>query len=52
MVGIYDDLASEGMIIHHQKDGYQAFVDLEKLGGEDRAEAIHVFEGILSRLRT
>jgi len=52
VVGIYDDLAAEGRIIRHQKDGFQAFVDLEKLAGKDRAEAIHVFEGILSRLRT
>ena len=52
VVGIYDDLAAEGRIIHHQKDGFQAFLDLEKLTDEDRAEAIHVFEGILSRLRT
>ena len=49
--GIYDDLAAEGKIIHHQTQGVQAFVDLEKLDGVNRAEAIHVFEDILSRLK-
>ncbi len=52
VVGIYDDLAAEGKIVYHQKQGLQAFVDFDKLASDDRAEAIHVFEGILSRLRS
>ena len=52
VAGIYDDLAAEGKIIHHQKQCVQAFVDLENLVGDDRVEAIHVFEGILSRLKS
>jgi PAS domain S-box-containing protein len=52
VAGIYADLAAEGKIIHHQKQGVQAFVDLENLVGDDRVEAIHVFEGILSRLKS
>ena len=46
------DLATEEKIIHHQKQGLQAFVDLDKLAGDDRAEAILVFENILSRLKS
>ncbi len=52
VVGIYNDLAADGKIIHHQRQGLQAFVDFDKLASDDRAEAIHVFEGILSRLRS
>ena len=52
VAGIYDDLAADGKIIHHQSQGVQAFVDLENLVGDDRVEAIQVFEGILSKLRS
>jgi class 3 adenylate cyclase len=50
VVGIYDDLAEEGRIVRHQKHGIQVFVDLDKLTGDDRGEAIEVLKDALAKL--
>jgi len=52
VTGIYDDLAAEGRIIRHQTQSAQAFVDLGSLVGDDREEAINVFEEILTKLKS
>jgi len=49
--GIYDDLGDAERIVQHQALGLRAFVDLEKLSGDEREEAVRVFEDILEKLR-
>jgi len=51
VVGIYDDLAAEGRVISHHKPHIRTFIDLENITKEERADAVRIFEGILSRLR-
>ena len=51
VVGIYEDLAAEGRVIHHDSQGLKAFVDLDKLTSRERTDAIKLFEDILSKLQ-
>ena len=48
VLGLYDDLADEGMVIREEADGFKFLLDLQK---RDRAEAIAVLESILARLK-
>jgi adenylate cyclase len=49
VVGLYDDLASQGTVIREEQDGFKFLLNLEK---HDKAEAIKRLERILSRLKT
>ena len=51
VVGIYEDLAAEGRVIHHDSQGLKAFVDLDQLSSRERTDAIKLFEDILSKLQ-
>ena len=48
VVGLYDDLAEQGRIIHAEQDGVRISVDLKK---GDKAAAIRTIEGVLSQLK-
>lgn len=48
VLGLYDDLADEGMFIREEADGFKFLLDLQK---RDRAEAIAALESILTRLK-
>ncbi|MEX2167474.1 MAG: adenylate/guanylate cyclase domain-containing protein [Methyloceanibacter sp.] len=48
VLGLYDDLADEGMVIREEADGFKFLLDLQK---RDRAEAIATLEAILARLK-
>jgi hypothetical protein len=48
VVGIYDDLASQGRIIRVEQDGLRLLLDLAK---QDKASAIQAIEDFLSELR-
>ena len=48
VLGLYDDLADEGMVIREEADGFKFLLDLQK---RDRAEAIAALESILMRLK-
>ena len=48
VLGLYDDLADEGMVIREEADGFKFLLDLQK---RDRAEAIAALESILARLK-
>lgn len=48
VLGLYDDLANEGMVIREEADGFKFLLDLQK---RDRAEAIAALESILARLK-
>ncbi len=47
VVGLYDDLAEQGRIIHTEQGGARVLVDLRK---GDRADAIKVIKDVLSQL--
>ena len=47
VVGLYDDLAAQGRIIHTEQDGVRVLVDLKK---GDRAAAIRAIKDVLSQL--
>jgi adenylate cyclase len=48
VLGLYDDLASEGTVIREEADGFKVLLDLQKHG---RAEAVAALEAILARLK-
>lgn len=48
VLGIYDDLAAEGLIIREQHEGLRLLLDLTK---QDRKEAIATLEAVLAKLR-
>jgi class 3 adenylate cyclase len=48
VLGLYDDLASEGSVIREEKDGFKVLLDLKKRG---RAEAVEALEAIVARLK-
>ncbi len=48
VLGIYDDLAEQGLVIREQREGFKFLLDLQK---EDKAAAISTLEAILSRLK-
>ncbi len=47
VVGLYDDLAEQGRIIHKEQDGVRVSVDLTK---GDKAQAIQAIKNVLSQL--
>jgi len=47
VVGLYDDLAEQGRIIHKEQDGVRVLVDLKK---GDKAHAIQAIKDVLSQL--
>ena len=47
VVGLYDDLAEQGKIIHTEQDGVRILVDLKK---GDKADAIQAVKDVLSQL--
>jgi len=47
VVGLYDDLAAQGRIIHKEQDGVRLLVDLKK---GDKAAAIQTIKDVLSQL--
>jgi class 3 adenylate cyclase/CHASE3 domain sensor protein/putative methionine-R-sulfoxide reductase with GAF domain len=51
VAGVYDDLAREGKVIHHQADALNILVNLEKLTDEDRTKAIRTMEDVLAKLK-
>ncbi len=48
VLGLYDDLASEGSVIREEQDGFKLLLDLKK---RDRAEAIEALQAIIDRLK-
>jgi class 3 adenylate cyclase len=48
VLGLYDDLASEGTVIREEADGFKVLLDLQK---RDRAEAIAALESIIAKLK-
>ncbi len=48
VLGLYDDLASEGAVIREEADGFKLLLDLNK---RERAEAIKTLEGIIAKLK-
>jgi adenylate cyclase len=48
VLGLYDDLAEEGLVIREEQDGFKFLLDLQK---HDKAEAISKVEELLSRLK-
>jgi class 3 adenylate cyclase len=49
VLGLYDDLTSEGKVIREEADGFKLLLDLQK---RDREEAIAALEAILKKLRS
>jgi class 3 adenylate cyclase/HAMP domain-containing protein len=52
VIGIYDDLADEGRIIRHDEGALKIQIDLEKLSGSSRAQAIKTVQQILAKLKS
>jgi hypothetical protein len=48
VLGIYDDLASEGSVIREESDGFKGLLDLRK---RDKSELVAALEAILARLK-
>ncbi len=48
VVGLYNDLAEQGRIIHKEQVGVRVLVDLKK---GDKADAIQAIEEVLSELK-
>jgi adenylate cyclase len=48
VLGLYDDMASEGTVIREEADGFKFLLDLQK---HDKAEAVAALEAILARLK-
>jgi adenylate cyclase len=48
VLGLYDDLTSEGTVIREEADGFKLLLDLQK---RDRAEAIAALEAIIAKLK-
>ena len=48
VVGLYDHLAEAGTVIREEHEGFKFHLNLQK---SDKAEAINILEGILSRLK-
>jgi adenylate cyclase len=48
VLGLYDDLASEGTVIREEQDGFKFLLNLQK---HDKAQAIQTLETILARLK-
>jgi len=48
VVGLYDHLAEAGTVIREEHEGFKFHLNLKK---RDKAEAISILEGILSRLK-
>jgi class 3 adenylate cyclase len=48
VLGLYDDLASEGAVIREEADGFKLLLDLNK---RQRADAIKTLEGIIAKLK-
>ena len=46
VLGLYDDLASQGTVVREEADGFKVLLDLQK---HDRAEAVAALEAILAR---
>jgi hypothetical protein len=46
--GLYDHLAEQGTVIREEQEGFKFHLNLQK---RDKAEAIHILEGILARLK-
>ncbi len=51
VVGIYDELAAEGRIIHHDEDGVRLTIDRSVLSDEERADAIRLLERTATELK-
>ena len=51
-MGVYEDLAAEGRIIRHDEAALKIRIDLEKLSGSARAEAIETVRQILAKLKS
>ncbi len=47
VLGLYDDLAEQGRIIHQEQDGVRVLVDLKK---GDKTHAIQAIKDVLSQL--
>ncbi len=48
VLGLYDDLASEGAVIREETDGFKLLLDLNK---RERAEAIKALEAVIAKLK-
>jgi adenylate cyclase len=48
VLGIYDDLAADGLVIREERDGFKLLVDLQK---QEKADAIEALEAVLKRLQ-
>jgi adenylate cyclase len=48
VLGLYDDLAEEGLVIREEQDGFRFLLDLQK---HDEAAAIGKVEELLTRLK-
>ncbi len=50
VVGLYDDLAEQGRIIHTEQEGLALKIDRDKLTKKGKAEAINAIKDVLSQL--
>ena len=48
LLGLYDDLVTEGNVIREEEDGLRILLDLQR---QDKAQVIRKMEAVLSRLR-
>jgi class 3 adenylate cyclase len=48
VLGLYDDLASEGRVIREDTDGFKVLLDLQK---RDKAEIVAALEAIVAKLK-
>jgi len=51
VVGLYDDLADQGRIIHHDQDGLVLVIDRNNLTKKSKAEAIKALEEAVAQLK-
>jgi class 3 adenylate cyclase len=50
VIGIYDDLAAEGHIMHHELEGLNLTIDSDRLGREGRESAVEILKKALEDL--
>jgi len=50
VVGLYDEAAAQGRVIHQEQDGFLLVIDQRKLTGKSRAEAVKALQDAAGRL--
>ncbi|MDP6346595.1 MAG: adenylate/guanylate cyclase domain-containing protein, partial [Alphaproteobacteria bacterium] len=49
--GLYDELASEGRVIHREQQGVTLTIDRDRMSKDDKAKAIRTLEEVLGQLK-